>query len=198
MTIQHNNASACNVVLQNSEEVVHEMLDRTERTGNEQIVILIETKDGMYSTDIVEGDEESINQKITSDLGMDSKMLAMENTEGGTTSPDQYNAYEIHTHPNGYNEQSLADIKSIINGLSDRFPKNRTTSHLVATNLDDGKELFGMYSYEELSSQDIKNTKAVLRAIEGAMSDIMTTTAKKSRLIEELTDIGYTQCRVTL
>lgn len=187
----------CNKIISQERELLEDMVEKTQNTGKEHIVVLVETDDEIYSTDVVQGEEESISEKVTVDLSMDATMLAINNTPGPKGDPSDYDKHQIHTHPNGYNEQSLTDIESIAQGLDIKHPSNRMTSHLILVeNKDENRvELLGLYNYGELTETDVTNVKAVLNTTE-AMGDRnrMTIGERKKRIIDELKAKGYNHC----
>lgn len=190
----------CSKLMRNQKSLLDDMVEKTRDTGNEHVAMVVEIDGEFFSTDIIEGDEESISQYATSQLNMDVSQIAMDNTPGVKTDPSSYYQHQIHTHPNGYNEQSLTDIKSIAKDLSPKFPLNRITSHLVLVeNLDeDMAELFGMYNYKDLTEGEVQDIKSVLNAIESlGKENRIPKTQRKTRMINELNVKGYDECLTT-
>lgn len=149
----------CERLLDKKWDSIKDMVDKTNKTGNEYGIIILEGKSKFISTGMKEGEESDIGPTIWNSLKreMFNLMLELE---------DEHNDIKrhfIHTHPSGHPDNSLGDMVSIPFFQESNTPP---TSHLVATELDSGKiSLSGLYKNKDIESDDLESLKSQSKVV---------------------------------
>lgn len=182
----------CDKILNQKEDVIREMMQRTRDTQYEHAAIFVETQGKILATDIEKGKEDAITSKTLANLSMDATMLAINEQGGGKIDPTTYETYQVHTHPEGHVDMSLRDTTQIGDDMSTNTPKNMPHAHLVAVDRNDEILLHGLYRDRVLTEDEINAIKAYSSTMES--DQYMGITDRKSEMVDVLLNNGFKAC----
>jgi hypothetical protein len=182
----------CDKILNQKEDVMREMMQRTRDTEYEHAAIFVETQDKILATDIEKGKEDAITNVTLANLSMDATMLAINEQGGGKIDPTTYKTHQVHTHPSGHVDMSLRDTTQIGNNMNADNSKNMPHAHLVAVDRNDETVLHGLYRDRPLTKDEINTIRAYSSTMEA--DQYMGITDRKSEMVDVLLDNGFKVC----
>jgi hypothetical protein len=182
----------CDKILNQREDVIREMMQRTRDAKYEHAAIFVEINDKILVTDIEKGKEDAITSKTLANLSMDATMLAINEQGGGKIDPMTYQKYQVHTHPSGHVDMSLRDTTQIGDNINADNSKNMPHAHLVAVDRNDETLLHGLYRDRPLTEDEINTIRAYSSTMEA--DQYMGITDRKSEMVDVLLDNGFKAC----